>query len=116
MDPLIGPVTVLAVEVPDPTGEAVHSRLMQSLRCPYIYPVSCDGEAVDGIAVLSQVGDQIAAYVPGLITHLSQDLPDLGAEEIKGGVYHPAGLAARLWLLHETPDAHILIHPRYAVR
>ena len=70
MNPLIGLIVVLAVEVADGSGEAVHGRLMQPLRRAYVDPVACDGIAVNGIAVLRQIGDQVAADVAGLVTHL----------------------------------------------
>lgn len=116
MNPLIGLVAVLAVEVLNLAGEAIHGRLMQPFRCADIYPVSRDREAVDGIALLNQVGDQIASYVPCPVAHLSQNLSHLGAEEIKCRIDHPAGLAARPWLLHEALDAQIIIHPGHAIR
>ena len=61
------------------------------------------------------MGYQVASYIPGPISHLSQDLANAGGEEVEGGIDHAAGLAACLGLLHEALYAHILIQPGHSV-
>ena len=116
MNPLIRLVAVLAVEVSDPARETVHAGLMQPFRRAYIDPVAGYRKTVDRIAVLSQIGDQVAAYIPGFIAHLCQNIADLGGEEIEGRVYHATRFASRFWLFHEALDSHVLVHASDAVR